>query len=467
MRTTQSLILAALGALALAASACDDKPGGDGGNGDGGVGVDGDPGPCQGLACFQVDCPGATTTTVSGTVFAPNGTLPLYNVTVYVPNGTPAEFAEGVSCDRCDSVLSGDPLVRTTTDAAGHFVLENVPATGNVPIVVQVGKWRRFATIATVPECVDTELDAEAIRLPRNQSEGDIPQMALSTGSADALECLVRKIGLDDAEFTNGSGIGRVHLYAGVGGANKIQGGGDMADAQTLWANVAALSRYDVVFLSCEGDQNIDTKPAAALQAMYDYTTVGGRVFASHWHNYWIGSGPAEWPQVATFAVDPDLPDLGNDIIADISTGFDSAIALAQWLVNVGGSTVLGKIEIDDTQHSLVAVNEPSAYRWIFKDLTTNDQPSTQYMSFTTPLTVEEDLRCGKVVFSDIHVSTGDDSAPDTAFPGDCTSTGLTPQEKTLIFMIFDLASCVGDVIGKTGPDGTPLPACASAPATY
>ena len=403
---------------------------------------------CENLECFQVDCSGmgGGTTSVSGTVFAPNGTLPLYNVTVYVPNGTIAPFDTALTCDQCGDELSGRPLVRAVTDTNGRFTLTDVPVTDNVPLVMQVGRWRRQITIPSVASCADTPLPMGDTRLPANQSEGDLPRMALSTGGADALECLLRKIGIDDDEFTPAGGAGRVHLYAGEAGASQIDGGGTMTDATELWASTASLSSYDVVFLSCEGNQNPGTKGPDAYQAMKDYADVGGRMFASHWHNIWIEAAPDPWDRVMTRV---DLADL-NSITAVVNQAFGRGADLAQWLLNVNASTTLGQIDIDAAQHTVSAVEATLADRWIYQDNTANGQPSVQYLAFTTPLEAVPALRCGKVVFSDIHVASGDSSNPGDPFPsGGCNSNvnQLSPQEKVLAFMIFDIASCIPDVI--------------------
>jgi hypothetical protein len=152
----------------------------------------------------------------------PRACVPLPNVYVYVPSGTPATLLDGATCDKCGSALSaGLPLVTTITDATGKFKLDNMPVGAGIPVVIQIGKWRRQITVTTT-QCVNTAVAAALTRLPRNKTEGDIPKMALTTGGADALQCLLRKIGIDDSEFTNPSGTGRINLFAGKPGNGQV-----------------------------------------------------------------------------------------------------------------------------------------------------------------------------------------------------------------------------------------------------
>jgi hypothetical protein len=168
---------------------------------------------CTNLCLQQVTCSGSATTKITGTVYAPNGVDPLPNAIVYVPNGAVTPFTPSVSCDNC-AQASGSPLVGTTTAVDGTFTLTNMPAGNNIPLVFQIGRWRRQVTIPTVTSCATTAVSPSLTRLPRNKSEGDIPRQAFVTGYRDALECVLRKIGVDDSEFTNAIGNGRIHLYA-------------------------------------------------------------------------------------------------------------------------------------------------------------------------------------------------------------------------------------------------------------
>ena len=52
--------------------------------------------------------------------------------------------------------------------------------------------------------------------------------------------------------------------------------------------------------------QNPTNKPGAR-QALQDYTDSGGRVFASHWHNYWFEPAPLPLPGMADFNHQADL----------------------------------------------------------------------------------------------------------------------------------------------------------------
>jgi len=419
---------------------------------------------CTGTGCTVPPCTGGAHTTVTGTVYDPAGKVPLYNVITYVPNAALADFMDGPSCDRCDTSLSGDPIVRATTDAAGKFTLSDVPVGDNIPLVIQVGKWRRQVTIPNVAACTETPLDDKDLtRLPRNKGEGHIPKIALTTGSADALECLFRKIGLDDAEFTPEGGTGRVNFYAGGGGSNAftttLNAGAAFTGAQTFWDTLDNMMKYDIVLFSCEGMDGSFTPPngnptfmksTAARQALVDYSSAGGRVFASHWHNYWIERGAAPFPTVATFRHQQDPVAMGSPFTATIDTSFAKGQAMSDWLVNVGASTTPGQLVIYGAKHTVDAVDATLSQRWIYSAM----PASVQYFSFNTPVGAAVGGQCGKVVFSDLHVSAGsgnattdDHSGPTLPFPTGCVTTDLSAQEKALEFMLFDLSACLEPVV--------------------
>ena len=137
--------------------------------------------------------------------------------------------------DRPVDWVKGDWVVITTTDATGHFVLKDLPVVPNLPIVFQIGKWRRQITIPMVTQCADNPLnDPNLTRLPKTQSEGDMPKIALTSGSADPLGCILPKLGIAASEFTATTGMGKVNTFNG-----NIAGPAYATSAQTTFWNDA------------------------------------------------------------------------------------------------------------------------------------------------------------------------------------------------------------------------------------
>jgi hypothetical protein len=498
-----ALALAAGTAPACGSSDNTDNPGNDGGssgtsgssgctgfdcnNGDGGK-----PG-CVGLECSQTTCDDPTVkTTLTGTVFDPAGKVPVFNAIVYVPRDADpqlADITDGASCDRCDGAVTGNPIVITSTDTSGNFTLADVPVTSNLPIVIQIGKWRRVVKVPTVTKCTTAAIDPTLTRLPRNSTEGHIPRIAVTTGAADPLQCLLRKIGLDDSEFGIAGSAARVHLYKGGGfkagatptlASSKLDNNTAYPAADSFWADEAQLKTYDVVLLGCEGDENnVDTaasascpecatgatKTDAAKTALYDYAKAGGRVFASHYHYVWFSKNPdAAVKGVATWVPEPQPPPgtlnstIGKfETDADMSTAFPKVVAMKDWLSKQNALTADGKLHIVDPRYNASGVSA-SGLDWIHTtDANVTGSPTAvQQVTFNTPVGAADKDVCGRVVFSDLHVASGAQGGvqddPQGSFPSECKTTDLSPQQKALEFMLFDLSSCVQNDQGTIVP---------------
>jgi hypothetical protein len=417
--------------------------------------------PCENLQCLQVKCQNGSTTTLSGTVTAPNGTLPLYNAIVYVPNKPLDPVPEGASCDHCGNV-SGEPVTATLSDTNGKFLLKNVPVGNDIPVVIQVGKWRREFKY-NVAECIDNHItDVNVTRLPKNSGEGHIPKIAVSTGWCDQLACLLPKLGLEASEYSADHQSGRLHLFRGSQGKpngaqteSPAPAPAGTPDAQPFWSDVNQLKTYDMLMLSCECGEHPETKPQQATDAVYAYASAGGRVFASHFHYYWFQNGPADLRSVASWFGSVSNPeDPHGPFLIDES--FPKGAALADWLVNVGASTNKGEMPISQPRENVGKVVSTSAQRWVyakkwaaypvFQDPINPE--ATKYLTVNAPVNQPVDQQCGKATFADMHLYAGDEQAapglPDNSFPGSC-NPNLTPEEKALAFLFFDLSSCIQD----------------------
>jgi hypothetical protein len=432
-----------------------------------------------GLQCYV---PPNCDTTITGTVYDPAGASPLYNVVVFVPNdpmGALTPIKQGTNtCSSCD-VSIGDYVTATTSKADGTFTLTGVPATTHVPLVVQIGKWRREVFLAQVKSCTNNVLQGSSLtRLPRKRSEGDIPQMALVTGGADNLGCFLEEIGLDSSEYGAPGSGGRLDIYKGQGaggllggGAPGLSSGGTAGDctsdnAACVWNSKKNFEKYDIVMLSCEGnpydpddpDSNKTTnKSATAKTALHDWLDEGGKVFATHYHYTWFKNNPdPAFQAVATWLGSSGAR--GNGAPYDIDTSFPKGMVFSQWLGNVKALTGT-QITLSNVADSVSTVNMATTQRWIYD----GSNSETKYLSFVTPLggiPLKSDdggemppQYCGKAVFSDLHVG----GSPAGDIPAACAGMTLDAQLKALEFLFFDLSACVAN--DSLPPPNVPPPA--------
>jgi hypothetical protein len=352
--------------------------------------------------------------------------------------------------------VSGSPLVSTVTAADGTFTLTNMPAGANVPLVLQIGKWRRQIVIPNVAGCAATTAASASTRLPKNRAEGDLPRIAVVTGALDAEECTLRKIGIADTEFTNpapwSASPGRVNLYLeGAAPGAQID---DRTVAATLWGNTpSALNGYDVLLLANQGGLD-GMASATSQQELVSFATAGGRVLAAHYSYNWlvrISNSPyTPFPGVANwlngggqFASDP-----GTGLV---NTSFARGQQMAQWLKAVGASTTQSQVPLAGLRDDVASVNSPSVAFLSVQDATLGNVP-VQF-SFDMPLGVMAKNQMGRILFSAFSnvAGTGVPTTPYTGmtFPNECTTGPMTAMEKLFEYNLFD----------TTGFLSSPLPA--------
>ncbi|HMY14955.1 MAG TPA: hypothetical protein PKA58_01440 [Polyangium sp.] len=460
---------------------------------------------CSGVCAQIPDCMPGTTTTLKGKVLDPAGKNPLYHVLVYVPNN-PMDpglqpFAPGITCDVCGATAAGDPLITTYTAPDGTFTLQGVPVGTQLPLVIQIGRWRRQFKIDVTNSCGENTIADGTLTMPRNHNEGDIPRIGILTGGFDPMECVLRKMGIQDSEFTDPGAGGYINfylasqptapanpfgVYAGVcppnpyGSGAKISNATPNQDALFGMSNgQPTINQYDLVILACEGYEENNQTHWPNLGA---YTTAGGRVFTTDFAYDWLartkqcsnaaqcGAGgvcnggicrnagnvtenPA-YPGVATWHTlqNPQgQPQTGTIDKMSNPKGNE----FQQWLEIVGVSGQgSGSVSLNPVFHNSDAVVAPTQ-QWLYWGA---QQPI--HFTFNTPVGAPAANQCGRMVYSDWHADAlgfGGNypscpfNLPKNApyyshgmtFPSECDNNPMTPQEAILEFMLFDLTACV------------------------
>jgi hypothetical protein len=426
--------------------------------GGGGPGVCG----CTGTCAELPNCPGTTTTTITGKVYDPGDVHPLYDVLVYVPNNPAdpaltAPFAAGISCEQCGANAAGDPLVTTNTAPDGSFTLSGVPVSSSLPLVIELGRWRRQFTVDVASSCGTNPVTTTSTKpvkwlaatapalaasghltMPTSSTYGDIPRIAILTGGWDPMECVLRKMGVADSEFVNPGGAGHIQFYTAAEPAlpanpfqvepakcppNPYGSGAVISGATPTQASLFAatggpggtpeLNNYDVAILACEGYEVNNTANWASLGA---YAGAGGRVLASDFGYDWLAetnntceAGPCTgteitqnpaFPNVATWAtfgstdaVDGTTETATVDLVSN-PKGPDFQSWLQDISIVAAGADTVSLNPVFQATNAIVAPTQ----QWLHWGTATPIQ-----FTFNTPVGAAATAQCGRVNFMDWH----------------------------------------------------------------
>ncbi len=413
----------------------------------------------------------AQTTTISGTVYMPNGTNVLPNALVYVTTSTPAALVSGANCPGVNCLTASTAVpsgvtIYAYTAVDGTFTLSNVSQSTTYTLVIQAGHWRRQFS----QDVGTSAITGLSLSMPSTHAQGDIPLIAIATGSKDAVECVFNDLGVSNNEVTDdtvASGAtlgGRIHLYKGDHSAGaEISASTPSETALMGGTSTTPLGSYDMVMFPCQGSTTAES--AANIDSLLAYTSAGGRAFVTHDSRVWLNtattyqsetfSGVANWLGSPVSSLNPDPG------VATVNTTFTDGSTLAQWLYNGGyadgnisgaaDTGTLGQVEISTLRWDLSGVNAPTqSWLTLNPDVTTSSNPVMQF-SFNTPFGAAADAQYGRILFNEYHVENVSESG-NPIYPAECPTltTAEIAQEKMLEYALFDLSNFVVPIVPPT-----------------
>lgn len=393
---------------------------------------------------------------ISGTVLAPNGEDPIPGAVVYLTQTRPPAQADGVSCDRCD--LPGGVLAYSTSDVRGRWsFVRGVNTTGSYFLVVQKGRFRRvvpFNVTACMPQSVPTAMT----KLPSSSMEGEIPRILVASGTTQAqldrpntddwtyddISRVLRRIGI--TEFDRAEPCRQATNSTNITTVAACPFGGILADP-------ARLRRYNVVVAPCgalgfnHSWQVLDNAPNRVIATnVRDWLRQGGRLYTS---DTAYGLLARSAPSLVTFAGGTTLSQSrdpanvgagGSPSSPRMYTGRVADDAMRMWLSDRGSLAADGSIALTGFISPWVAIDTVPMSTRVTVDAEVQwfgAMSGSMVNAGRKPLTISADVTegggCGRVVFSSYEVDNRTASA----------TAPLSPQERVLEYMIFELGGCL------------------------
>ncbi|SEF95131.1 Ig-like domain (group 3) [Bryocella elongata] len=354
----------------------------------------------------------AQTLTFTGQVYSPLGPAvtgstaahgdPIPNILVFVqdPASPLPVFSQGVTvpaagqngCAVQPNLVPATVLGSALTDYSGTYTF-NVSGTVSYPInvVIQAGKWRRqyqFTQAQVASYTSGTVVTLPILSMPSNQSQGDLPHIAVVTGSADQIECIFPQIGVSASEVTDPTGTGSINFFSGNASSGEIVSSSTPTETQLV--NPAAngaipISNYDMVIFGCQtwNAGIVDSDVAPYAKNVEAFANEGGRVFGTHGAATWITT-PSDWSGIATFDYSGSDSEAAS-ITGQLSTAYTGEPTLAAWMGYIGAlNAPVANLQftLTDVFYNITAVNAPGQ-TWV--TIPSHSSTPAQF-SFDTPV---------------------------------------------------------------------------------
>ncbi len=387
-------------------------------------------------------------TTLTGTVYGPNGILPVSGALVYLSSDPPAGIPQGVYCPDCTPLGCDDD--NGLTNADGSFSVD-VASGSDKYLVVQKGQFMRVTQL-DVPSG-DVGVSAALTTLPDHNDPDNgeyIPLIAVGNATYDRLEDALGKFGLGDTSISALEerlvpGTESFDLWDN-GIDPTTEGFASPGSFAELVSNPEALAQYHIIFVPCSTDDYVSALSVPAnVQNIREWVAAGGRWYVADWSNEWLQMVFPEYQNLAGWSGVTGSADLSAyDSLADVLDD-----GLREWLEALPAA--LKDINpLNDEPHptlftlpQVLTVDNWSGISAILPVIVDDGMGGTVNVGHKVwlqgpggepagvhPLTVTGQFGCGKVQFTSYHAAEFFDYV------------GLSPQELVLIYTILEIGVC-------------------------
>ena len=201
---------------------------------------------CKGRFCDVPKCPPGDDRS-GGQAVCRKRKDPIPGASVFVPVDNLPEFPPGLGCDLCNDTPPS--VTSAITDFDGSFRLRGTPAGKAFPVVARLGRFQRVVSVGS--DRVRGKYSARRRWKQRNplfqknrelSPQDYIPRIAVVSGDYDQIECVLKRIGIDELDMYNGRAVG-------------MKNPPSIAEMGTLLSDENKLLSYNIVIVNCSDNQ--------------------------------------------------------------------------------------------------------------------------------------------------------------------------------------------------------------------